>query len=825
MFRNLALLILTLLALNEGSIALKATSLRGPIWKPENEPKSSLLSLKHINKVIIPENAETSTQKAAEDLCEILELHFEEKVSVTKEQIQKKTKNTIQLELHASRRTHFGGFRILSTGSRLKIQSSTEAGLRNGIYTLCNDSLGAYWFWPSPIGFELVGTPQTRFHKKFHEERPSFRMRHLHPPDREFGRRNRLSPRYNFKHALADIFDKAAYKKHPEAFSLIDGQSRMPKSKRGRALDPQPNLVHPISSQIAADAAIDAFEKHTSLESYSLSINDNLLFDESEMTLEAVAPVSYFRNRPNYTDLVFGFTNRAAEIVFENPSNKKTSSGRPRFITALAYYWAEQSPSFEIHPQVMPILTSDRAQWHDPKYRQEDKALIKRWSHSGAKQLATWDYYYGAPYPYPRQFNQWIAESIPFLSKHGVTAFFSQLPATWGHDGPKAWLTAELLWNPKQDASALLDFYYSEFFGAAAPHIKAFYELAEEHRNQNAGPANWIKNYKSECGIELFPHSVLKTMRSHLNAALHQVPDTSIETKRVQVVSDAFTFTELYSNFHNSRNELVTASISALNGRAIASDTIFSALKNFEFTRQNYYDYSEALIKNPLHKHFSHFIKIRQSDPIPLALSALAQTSSIDYSAKILNPKNAELYKASRTAFRNPESLHSQVQNKWLSAADKNWQPDHFLKPPVPVIENWFYTFWPAQHIRLQTETKDDGSKAGLKITGADSAKAFTKIRTVSGYHYMLDLEVDYQISPDNRTLLILAWKDRFGNVIESAFPLSFPKGKSIGPTKIRFPIKAPPRSDELQIAFDLSRQYPGDHLSIHKTDVSLILE
>jgi hypothetical protein len=60
----------------------------------------------------------------------------------------------------------------------------------------------------------------------------------------------------------------------------------------------------------------------------------------------------------------------------------------------------------------MPVLTSDRAQWHDPAYRKEDRALIERWVNSGAERIVTWDDYFGAPYPYPRQFNHWIAKSL-----------------------------------------------------------------------------------------------------------------------------------------------------------------------------------------------------------------------------------------------------------------------------------------------------------------------------------------------------------------------------------------------------------------------------
>ena len=70
------------------------------------------------------------------------------------------------------------------------------------------------------------------------------------------------------------------------------------------------------------------------------------------------------------------------------------------------------------------------------------------------------------------------------MSDEGIDVFFSQLPSFWGLDGAKAWLAAELLWNPKQDALALLDEYYDNFFGPAAASIRAFYETAERHRKR-----------------------------------------------------------------------------------------------------------------------------------------------------------------------------------------------------------------------------------------------------------------------------------------------------------------------------------------------------
>ena len=140
--------------------------------------------------------------------------------------------------------------------------------------------------------------------------------------------------------------------------------------------------------------------------------------------------------------------------------------------------------------------------------------LIQRWANSGAERIATWDYYFGAPYPYPRQFNQWIVESLQHLHQNKVDVFFSQLPAAWGLDGAKAWLAAELLWDADQDSQQLLEEYYQNFFGAAAQAMQQFYELAESQRNQSAGAADWIKFYKDPAGIEHFPDRILAAITS-----------------------------------------------------------------------------------------------------------------------------------------------------------------------------------------------------------------------------------------------------------------------------------------------------------------------
>ena len=291
----------------------------------------------------------------------------------------------------------------------------------------------------------------------------------------------------------------------------------------------------------------------------------------------------------------------------------------------LAYYWAEQSPSIPLHPRVLPILTSDRSQWHDFKYRQEDKDLIERWGKTEAEKIGAWDYYFGALYPYPRQFTQWIIESLPHLHQNHVDVFFSQLPSMWGLDGPKAWLATQLLWDANAEADSLLNEFYDEFFGDASTSIRSFYERAESHRNKNAGSANWIKFYLDESGIELFPKSVLEDMRSSIEMAKSMVDPSSRYYQRIKIISEAFELTELYHAYHSARLDLITF---------IANkETSFGIQKvrNLEDKKAQYLSRVEELVENPLHAHFEYFLELGQTNPIPCSMvPIIREQGSID---------------------------------------------------------------------------------------------------------------------------------------------------------------------------------------------------
>lgn len=751
---------------------------------------SARLNLSAIQTLVLPLNVDEELRAAGRDLQSVFldQLSAELQLQIGGS-IQSKLAIVLILDPNGPRE---GAFHLKRKRTQLLIRSATQDGLNHAIYTLCHDLFNARWYWESDLGLEYISPAFKKCPEYSKVVKPAFIQRSLKPIDGDFARRNRHSGGFSFSHNLAKIFNKERFAESPEAFALIGGQRTEP--QESSASDPQPNFTHPKAVEIAAEAAIAHFAENPTARSFSLSVNNNIRFDESEATQEAVAPLTYFRGAPNYTDLVFRFMNAVAERVFAEENARQTASGEDRYLTALAYFWTEAAPSFPIHPRVMPVLTSDRAQWHDPAYREQDKTLITRWAHSGAERIATWDYYFGAPYPYPRQFNQWIDASIKHLHQQGVDIFHTQLPSIWGLDGAKAWLASELLWDPSQDAAALLAEYYQNFFGAAAEPIREFYAIAEAQRNAHAGTTSWIKYHKDSSGISLFPLETLASMRAQIEKAKQLVTADPRRLARVEIASQAFSFTESYAAYHRAREALISATLTH-------SVDLPSRYADFIQMRSAYQTLSSQLIEEPLHQQLRAFTKIRQPDPSGMALLAMAQNQQA-------LPEHP--YQELQAFADGDRALSSELKNTDLTRA--GMIRHRFPEPELPDIKDWEFSLRPSEWLQVSSATE---LKSGLRVSGADMLIFKQSTTVAADQTYLLEISLDYAISPDNRSYIELLWKNAVGQGIRLDIPIQLPWGRSSKIQHLKIPVQSPHNASEISIALISSRQAKDDFLDI----------
>ncbi len=371
-----------------------------------------------------------------------------------------------------------------------------------------------------------------------------------------------LTTQFNFQHNAHTFLGAEEFKSNPEWFPLVRGKRVDLSGAKG----PNPNYAHPGFAEHVAGLARSHFEANPDSLSFSLSMTDSLVFDDSDLTRELVEPIAYFRRRPDFSDLVFAFANRVAEWVFYPES--RIPEPDSRFLTSYAYYWAENTPSFDLHPHVIPFLTSDRAQWWDSEYQRNDQDLIQRWGQAGPQFIGGRDYYMGEGYFIPRHYPNLAAKSINFLAKHHAQAFYAEGRPIWGWNAPLYWLAAQLLRNPYQDHNTLLRHFYSTMYGhQASPYMHHFFTRCEEIWMNQSGTWQWLRYYQHPSQAELFPPEVCQELMGILWQAYKAVGGSENTLKeegerwrgwsshklyrmRIELTLKAFQFTQVASEFY-----------------------------------------------------------------------------------------------------------------------------------------------------------------------------------------------------------------------------------------------------------------------------------
>ncbi|HVT73076.1 MAG TPA: DUF4838 domain-containing protein [Lacunisphaera sp.] len=409
--------------------------------------------------------------------------------------------------------------------------------------------LGARWFMPGPLGASVPARETLRLPFGVERYQPSFVSRSLggldHPAEERWSAANRLRGIFRHYHAMSDLFKPEDLAEQPDLEPLLSWQ----KFTLTRPNDPnwQPNIAAPAAAAHAIDVIRHRFDADPNLLSVSVAMNDSIRYDQSETTQKIVGGPRWFRHKPDYSDLVFGFANQVAKgLQAEFPDH---------FVTTYAYDWTEQVPRFKVEPNVVPYLTADRAQWFDPAFAAEDRDLIQRWIAAGPKVVGLYDYYEGAPFLVPKPVGYAVAQSIPFAHAAGVRAFYAEASTNWGLDGPKCWLAAQLLWDASQDPAKLLDDYYREFWQEAAGPMREFFATCDRQWLEQPLPSYWLKYFKDDDQHLLYPAAARAKLRGLLNAA-RQAAASPVVRERVEFVSEAFGVTEAFCAFGESRDAL-----------------------------------------------------------------------------------------------------------------------------------------------------------------------------------------------------------------------------------------------------------------------------
>lgn len=619
---------------------------------------------------------------------------------------------------------------------RVVVSSYPAEAIEAAAAWFLEQNLGARWFMPGELGEHVPAHQDLRLSFGEHVRAPSYISRNLGlagaAENREWWSRNRLRAWFRHGHAMSGLFSPEDLKQNQSFVPTVNGAKFIPQTAQEQNWQPD------ITDQDAAEHAAAVLRGRREFSS-PIGMNDSIRFDQSPKTIELIGEPRWFRHKPDYSKLVFGFVNDVAKRL---PG---------RYLGAYAYDWTEDTPGFPIERNVVPYLTADRSEWFDPAFAEQDKALIRRWVAAGSEVVGLYDYYYGTPFLVPRPTLYAVAQSIPFAHQAGVRAFYAEVYPNWGLDGPKAWLAAQLLWDATAKPEELLDIYYSDFWREAAGPMREYFSLCDEQWLNQPKPSYWIKYFKDEHQHLLFPVDVRQRLKGLL-AEAQAASRSDLTLKRVEFFAQAYAVTDAFCSWEEAKERLSRAAFLPERDQAKLHDA-WRQLTDSEARLKQVYAQTQK--EAPLAVQASILGEYERNDPRRRAAWRLRDATGGGALSRELG---------------GPASLRLSGRELLADASLSQMK----IKPPTGFIDLEWVTAGPwrghgepyeTRRVELQ-KPEGSGHAASLVMQGCKQETLSQMTVAEPGKYYVARVKVKAQVSPGNMTFLILNFQDEAGQAL-----------------------------------------------------------
>ncbi len=370
---------------------------------------------------------------------------------------------------------------IRTQGRHLLIAGGRPRGTLYAVYRFLHTVGGVRWW--TPWASEIPQRRTFRVPPQNLREKPAFEYRepfwyHAFHPDwavRNYsnGHHPNLAEKHGgkvvyvgFVHTFYALVPPETYfEKHPEWYSLIGGKRQWEKA--------QLCCTNPELREFLVGRVRQVLQENPQAQIISISQND--------WTGACECP------RCKAVDEREG-TPAGSVLEMVNYIAERLEREFPQVAFDTLAYWYTRKPTRTLRPRPSVIirLCSIECSFAEPLEAPINKAFaddIRGWSER-SQRLYIWDYAtnftnYLSPHP------NWyvLAPNLRFFHKHGVRGVFEQ--GSYQSNGGdmaelKAWLTAQLMWNPYQDERKLIDEFLRGYYGAAAPHIRRYMNLLSE---------------------------------------------------------------------------------------------------------------------------------------------------------------------------------------------------------------------------------------------------------------------------------------------------------------------------------------------------------
>ena len=443
-----------------------------------------------------------------------------------------------------------------------------EYGTVNAVYTFLQERLGVRWLWPGELGEDVVEKKtislapfEYRYHPQIRARGGVFRFSSL--GNRGYGRSHDWTRRQRLQldslhqpggHAFSDWWDRFG-ERHPEYFALQpDGtRSGFPAPRTVKLCQSNPAVweqwLDDVEAQLKEDPTRTVFNG---------SPNDGWLsghcvcekcsaWDHPDGEPRMFHWQGMHREHVALSDRHVTFANHLARRL------RQRYPDRDYYVLMISYGHSRPIP-IEAVPADNVIISSVANFYGRTNLRDRGST----WGTTHRQQLAGW----GKVAPHlmwrpntgsPAGWQQGLPdlsvsqtiEDLKFVAENRCIGIY--IDGVWEHWatlGPQYYVMAHLVWNPRQDARALLDDYYRRGFGPAADDVQAYYTLLERAREA------FVDEHDAQATVVDFPKLYtaerLGQAADHLDRAAARVIDGPARYRqRVEFVRAGLTFTGL----------------------------------------------------------------------------------------------------------------------------------------------------------------------------------------------------------------------------------------------------------------------------------------
>ena len=223
-------------------------------------------------------------------------------------------------------------------------------------------------------------------------------------------------------------------------------------------------------------------------------------------------------------------------LAFVNDVAERVEEAFPDVLVSTLAYWHTDRPPTHVKPRnnvLIQLGVLNRNHKHAIPDVPHFSRYLRRWSEI-AEHVYVWDYdphFRNFLQPHPNHFI--TADSLWFYRDQGVSGVFMQ--GSWGPAGEfmrmRAWVTAQLMWNPDLDQRALMTEFLDAYYGAGGAYLLKYIDLIHDaiHRQ----PDLWLGVYDGTTRHWLTLEDLNAAMRLS-DAALEAVKDDEALSYRVR---------------------------------------------------------------------------------------------------------------------------------------------------------------------------------------------------------------------------------------------------------------------------------------------------